>query len=406
MIEGSKTGNYSYRLNLKLCSKQTSVPYSSTTNTSWAIVPIPNKADITSHKEKTIMCSGRSKGKTNDTYNTDIMTLRDGFREEYTPASKAKYTVYKADVECDQECVDSSSDVCQDGSSGLENSHPFPPSSDDGYDGEYSDTDDFAGRSVSDTCRVLFAPSKGFSNSKTWVSEEETARVRYQRCMADLHHMGCDDSPFIPASFEEWISLKADYAERRLAYARRQLCLRLDDINTKRIEVACGGNAASSLTALANKPRRNSQDDTKSTVLGLHTIWHPKHTDKPLVYWPPYKEFKMEGDGRVKGHRNYGRRLPLPKLRKLTDTHHRLETDLRDVPTEGPRVPYDAREIDTSMTSALTDTMSPCDAKDNGPFLPTPCLYRNIDQISLDDHHYSKHNGFIRELIEDIDNLE
>jgi hypothetical protein len=131
------------------------------------------------------------------------------------------------------------------------------------------------------------------------------------------------------------------------------------------------------------------------------TIWNSACANKPLIDWPPFKEFKTEGDDRVKGHRNYGRKLPLPRLRKLDKAHyHRLETDLKGVPTEGPDVPYGVREIDTNLVSALTDTMPQIEDITTKPAVDMPRHFPHNTEILL-----NQLDDFTRELIEEIEEL-
>lgn len=330
-----------------------------------------------------------------------------GFERDYSKAEDN----YDGDDDDDDECIDTSSNACQDGLSGLDNLDAFPLSSDDGYDGDYSDAKDFASHSHDDTSGILFAPSDGFSYSKTWVSEEEAARMRYQKCVANFHHMGCYVSPVIPSTFEEWIELKADYAERKLAWAQRHLSIRLKDLKQKRCILSTGSishSTAETPVVLSKKLTAYAQADGKSIILGLNITENPQHTNKPLIEWPSYKEFKTEGDERVKGRRRYDRKLPLPKLRELAAMNHRqLGSEPKVMPIEGSSIPDDTHEINKRTFSVVTDIMPPCDEDGNDQVTSVTCASSgNTIHISLDDPDHIKDNGFLYEFLEEIDSLE
>lgn len=332
------------------------------------------------------------------------MALGSGIPEYLDAGSQPDDAAYDADGEyADDEWFDEPSEVYYDRSSDLDPFNPIPPSSDDGYNGIYSDTEDSGSRGCISQAKLLYTPHSGFGNSQKWVSEKEKARDRFQRCLTNLHHMGCDSSFVIPATVDEWVELKIQYAEANIARAECKLRLLLSDHNTERHELVQGEDRfkfTHGLVGLSQKLKSTAQLDGKSTVLMRSTRWNTEYTKKPLVDWPPYREFKAEGDDRVRGSRAYGRKLPLPKLRKMDKVHYkRLKTDLENVPTEGADVPYDLREIDTSLISILTDTKPQTEELREGlaVFEPRFCFQDN-EEILLDQV-----DGFTQALIKEID---
>ncbi|KAI1869265.1 uncharacterized protein JN550_005895 [Neoarthrinium moseri] len=197
---------------------------------------------------------------------------------------------------------------------------PSASSSDNSYEKTFSDARVDTEGSASTTPGQLWVPYGNFTQTKTWVSEEEMARVQYEKCMANLRYMGFDRFPLYPMTFQEWVACKAECAYSKVMLAKRKLDDMQTALNKERASVASGDHSnitsLGSDTQLAEKLQHISQMDEHSPVLARRTIWHPGFTSQPIADWPSYKEFKAEGDDRQKGQRNYRRMLPLPKPRE------------------------------------------------------------------------------------------
>ncbi|KAI0124830.1 hypothetical protein BJ170DRAFT_477929 [Xylariales sp. AK1849] len=295
-------------------------------------------------------------GSTDDKQDTQDMTpnLRGGgFGDELAPISKKDDVDYsnkfyhESDTESGQQ---SSSDVRYERESNFESDTdiypPFPPSSDDGYAGVYTDIDSST-QNIS--TRQLWIPSDSYTQSKSWVSEEEKMRVRYYKSLANLHYMSADGSPVLPQSFKEWIDLKADHAASKKRYSENQLRQHTNDMLVKRQVVADGEDPYQLHegydVTLSDKLRAIAKVDFHSSVLVHTSIWHENCTEASITDWPAYKEFKAEGDDRVKGGRGYRRLLPAPRRRKLDSQYMHLAEEPNGIAKEGPGVPMEYREI-------------------------------------------------------------
>ncbi|KAH8194074.1 hypothetical protein TruAng_011755 [Truncatella angustata] len=330
---------------------------------------------------------------------------------------------------------------------------PGMPSSDDSFIGNYSETEksagpnltEFASIQLTDSAAELWKPQEGLNHngrnmqpglvavprdgtvepnpnkppialsgphthhgtSLIWTSAKEATRVRYHKNMAKFYHMGFGNSPFIPKTFAEWSRLKNDQVGTRLAYYQRQLQQSQSELAARRQELAIGSDIARTeiFPTLSSKLKSTAQRDCKSTVLARDSIWTTTYTDDPETDWPPYVEFKREGDDRVRGWRDYGRQLPLPRMRTMANMHYKhlyLDTKPTDSAIKGPDVPYHLRKINPDMCSVHKDTMP--QTEDAAPVSVPPgfrCGAGDAEQIGIEEL-----DGFTRELIEEIDNME
>ena len=114
-------------------------------------------------------------------------------------------------------------------------------------------------------------------------------------------------SPFVPHTFEEWLSFRSgrvndekEAEARKLANSRASSICNQSGIAPVKIWPAMGG-------------RRFS--DERSTVLCTPTMWSPWYSpssSRPQALWPSPDEMKEEGDERNTSR--FGRFLALPRV--------------------------------------------------------------------------------------------
>ena len=163
-----------------------------------------------------------------------------------------------------------------------------------------------------------------WSQSKSWVSDEEKERAAFQKMMLQMRHINADKSPFIPQTPAELTAFKIDQAERAKKELEQELQARL-------LANAQAKKAQSKKTE--EKPELKLMYDlfyginmgNLSPVLCFDNCFNQHYGTEASKFqraeWPCLAELKEDGDRRAAG---YGRLLPLPKLNKL-DAHVRAK---------------------------------------------------------------------------------
>ncbi|KAI9901717.1 hypothetical protein N3K66_003534 [Trichothecium roseum] len=159
-----------------------------------------------------------------------------------------------------------------------------------------------------------------WSQSKSWVSDEEKERAAFQKMMLQMRHINADKSPFIPQTPAELTAFKVDQAERAKKKLEQELQARL---------------LANAQAKQAQSKKNEENPELKrmyslffgmnmgnlSPVLFFDNCFNQHYeteaSKSQRAEWPCLAELKEDGDRRAAG---YGRLLPLPKLNKL-DAH-------------------------------------------------------------------------------------
>ncbi|KAL9126790.1 MAG: hypothetical protein Q9217_004217 [Psora testacea] len=155
--------------------------------------------------------------------------------------------------------------------------------------------------------RLLPAPIT-HTNSRTWSHPRMAEHERWIEVERDLKRMELiPRSPFVPHTFDEWLSFRSgrvederEEQERKIANRRASTVCIHSGIAPVKIRRAMGG-------------RRFA--DGRSTVLCIPTMWSPWYspTDiRPQALWPCPEEMKEEGDERNTSR--FGRFLSLPRV--------------------------------------------------------------------------------------------
>lgn len=139
-----------------------------------------------------------------------------------------------------------------------------------------------------------------YTASKTWVSEETQEFENWVKIRDSMTRIA-PKSPFIPRTFQEWLSYKV---------------LKKEDDRQKALQALISKQRKSNDRAMGMKRifEGKTVNDQLSLVLASKSIWRPSigsaHTDK-FAPWPTHEEYKHEGDYRSRS--GYSRFPPLPR---------------------------------------------------------------------------------------------
>ncbi|KAI8630968.1 hypothetical protein F5Y19DRAFT_483614 [Xylariaceae sp. FL1651] len=181
-----------------------------------------------------------------------------------------------------------------------------------------------------------------WTTSKTWVSDEEKERTRWQACRDIMKHAGFDQSPFVPLTYEEYLKLKLATAAAKKEAASELLRQREEYAAAVRRHIAAGKpleQLDSDLTLSRFKTNQKTYRDGLFSGLGRPTIWSAGAHRYPHVAWPSVKQLKAGGDERAKsGHH---RILPVSHLEELNDQGFAyVAKGPYVIPVQGPEVPW------------------------------------------------------------------
>ncbi|KAJ1337930.1 hypothetical protein MN608_00787 [Microdochium nivale] len=142
-----------------------------------------------------------------------------------------------------------------------------------------------------------------WTNSNSWVAEEEKERVRWTKIQNSLYHAGMSESPFVPGNFAEYMTQRVERADQALQEAREQLDWKQAEWDVLREHVARGGDVDAS--GVLSGPQDASTVDVLNTPSGTATtapflvtadgdIW--SDSDSSNGAWPSVAQLKTYGD--------------------------------------------------------------------------------------------------------------
>lgn len=156
--------------------------------------------------------------------------------------------------------------------------------------------------------------------SKTWVSPQAKEREAFAKFRANCVHIA-PHSPFVPATWSEWVEHRIWAKEDAQKKAARRLA-------AKRAHISAGAE-------LMQPFGGRTFDDFRSPVLGLESIWLPANSrvsppGRAHAPWPTIDELKYEGAYRsISG---YCRFLPLPRVPGNETAHWKRRSPLTPFP--------------------------------------------------------------------------
>ncbi|RYP15093.1 hypothetical protein DL765_005916 [Monosporascus sp. GIB2] len=207
-----------------------------------------------------------------------------------------------------------------------------------------------------------------WTNSKTWMSDEEKERVHFNKIKVSMQHCSLDKSPFTPRTFEEYVLHR-----RECSLCQRQLLLdklKWTEMSAEAMRrfVRDGGNLEY-LPPKVELPKELefiSASDGLTPVTSRPSIWTSRCLDRAKIDWPTYLEYKAGGDERAK--RGYDRCLPPPRFRCLAEEYEHLSFGPDPLPMSGPGVPRDKRKVAGLATMPAYDSLTKAEAA--GIFAP------------------------------------
>ncbi|KAI1634037.1 hypothetical protein F4809DRAFT_643882 [Biscogniauxia mediterranea] len=226
--------------------------------------------------------------------------------------------------------------------------------------------------------RVVY-PEKGWTSSRTWMSNVEKERIRYERIQADLYRSGTENSPCLPRTLQAFLKHQAEVAAaKKLAKEEEMRQLEIDMERLRRS--ARYGQPLEQLNVpvqISPKLVSISEQDALSLVGGRLSLWTQWYLDLKRVDWPTRQEFRLNGDELAKERRV--RRFPLPRLQILDPQCQRsLNSTPTPIPKVGPSVPHEYRVVDDfTITSIKYDGLSHYEAA----FLDDPPCEVDMDNL-------------------------
>ena len=184
------------------------------------------------------------------------------------------------------------------------------------------------------------------TNSRTWTSQEQQEMQRFNTVSANLKRTEVNPrSPFVPKSFDEWLSLRAGQAEDRKHDAERRISFKEKNKGHKvKISPPFGGK---------------QYNDGKGAVLGKPTIWHEPFDackmDRPVADWPCVEEMREEGDQRNTS--KLGRHLAFPRVPSDTPMYYKTKRYLKATEMDETWQVPTADTYEAMMTADLEEVM-------------------------------------------------
>ncbi|RYP54099.1 hypothetical protein DL768_001101 [Monosporascus sp. mg162] len=215
---------------------------------------------------------------------------------------------------------------------------------------------------------LRFNETASWTNSKTWMSDEEKERVRFNKIKVSMHHCSLDKSPFAPRTFDEYLLHR-----RECSLCQQQLILgklKWTEMSAEAMRqfVRDGGNLQY-LPPKVESPKEIafiSASDGLTPVTSRPSIWTSRCLERAHIDWPTYLEYKAGGDERAK--RGYDRRLPPPRFQCLAEEYEHLCFSPDPLPMSGPGVPRDKRKVAGLAMTPAYDSLTRAEAA--GIFAP------------------------------------
>ncbi|KAH7040678.1 uncharacterized protein B0I36DRAFT_311234 [Microdochium trichocladiopsis] len=142
-----------------------------------------------------------------------------------------------------------------------------------------------------------------WTNSHTWIANEEKERARWNKIQNSLYHAGMSYSPYLPTNFAEYMTQRVDQANLQLREAREKLEHKQNEWDGLRDRIASGENVPSD-TFLGGQGRRldgaidgpgfNSSITTNAA--GGPEVWHRDINARDEKTWPSVAQLKAYGD--------------------------------------------------------------------------------------------------------------
>jgi hypothetical protein len=149
------------------------------------------------------------------------------------------------------------------------------------------------------------------------MSQETKERKAFHKMIQNLHHIGADNSPFVPQSPLELTAFRAEMAEVRKKRLSREVNWRMATLERKR---AIANDPDDQLVEMVPLLLGAHPEDELSPMFASQNCFrkHISHDDSQWVTWPSLTELKEEGDKRSG---RYDRYFPLPRLNVIVQGH-------------------------------------------------------------------------------------
>jgi hypothetical protein len=183
-----------------------------------------------------------------------------------------------------------------------------------------------------------------WGSSKTWLSDEEKDRKRWEAIQTNMRRTGLDKSPHVPVNFRQYINLKRATAEFAGAAARKHLRYREECDRRLRHHISAGKPLEQLAGQLTIPECRIAPVDELSLVLARPSMWTEGLFRSSLhTHWPGLGELKVDGDNRAQMQAN--RMLPAPRTDELDPKFAYLAEGPDAIPYYGPDVPREYRVV-------------------------------------------------------------
>ncbi len=235
----------------------------------------------------------------------------------------------------------------------------------------------------------MFGPraNAGWSQTMTWVSNEEEERERFSKIQANMSYAGFDKSPFVPKSFNEYVGHKNTHTQSQQRLTSDKIQGMEQSTHSARQHLLDGGDPEYAMPPAA-KPSPKlieiGEEDGLTPVMSRPSIWTKRCFEQAQVDWPPYVAYKAEGDERARGH--YGRYLPIPRTRCLAEEHYPQafaaaagDPGAEPLPFHGHGVPWDKRKVAGFAKTPVYDMMTLAEAEN---------IHDKPEELSLSDVSY------------------
>lgn len=189
-----------------------------------------------------------------------------------------------------------------------------------------------------------------WSQSKRWMSQETKERMIFHKMMQNLHHLGADNSPFLPQNPLELTAFRAEMAELKKGRLSREVGWRMATLERRK---AVANDPDEEPIELVPLMLDRKFEDKLSTVFASQNCFRDfiSHDDAQWVTWPSLAQLKEEGDKRSSRCERY---FPLPRLSSLAKSYAmEEEEDLYSADDTGHRE-MGVAKIDTRFIRSVS----------------------------------------------------
>ncbi|KXJ97409.1 hypothetical protein Micbo1qcDRAFT_211681 [Microdochium bolleyi] len=142
-----------------------------------------------------------------------------------------------------------------------------------------------------------------WTNSNSWVADEEKERARWTRIQDRMYHAGMSNSPFVPGNFAEYITQRVERADLELQETRERLGVKQTEWDALLEYVAHGGDVnAKDMLAGHQDAGQDDAANGPSSATTVAPIWMPgdgdiwSETHRGCGLWPTVAQLKAYGD--------------------------------------------------------------------------------------------------------------